>query len=144
MSTNSVQLQVERGHRFSYIPAPEPDIKQSVKNALPKLGKGSIEELRSEIKGYYLKRFRRPKTPKYGSTSKAFTEQQLSVFLRQIPNQKHRLLFSFMANLGLRIGEAVKVNIKDIDFETRELRIRTEKARQLDSCLSPSRCSGRR
>jgi integrase len=39
--------------------------------------------------------------------------------------------------LGLRIGEAVRVNIKDINFEIRELTSKTEKARTLDTLIIP-------
>ena len=113
------------------------DAKVFVKRALPKMAKHEIEDLRTDIKQYYLGRFRRSRISKYGSLSKCFTEQQLQAFMHQIINHKHKLLFTFMSTLGLRIGEAVKVNIKDVDFETRELKIKTEKARQLDSLIIP-------
>jgi integrase len=137
MRAQNTHLEVELGPRFAYAPIPEPTLRERVLKGLPELGKGQIEELRSEIKSHYLKRFRRPKTPKYGSLGKAFTEQQLTAFLRQIPNPKHRLIYSLMSQLGLRIGEACKVNLNDINLETRELKVRTEKARQLDSLIIP-------
>lgn len=61
----------------------------------------------------------------------------MQAFLRVIENPKLRLLFRYQAELGLRIGEAVKVNVKDINTETRELIIRTEKAQTLDCLIIP-------
>lgn len=43
-----------------------------------------------------------------------------------------------MAYLGLRIGEAVKVKITDIDFNTRELRLKSEKTHKLDLLIIPN------
>ncbi len=40
--------------------------------------------------------------------------------------------------LGLRIGEAVRINVKDIRFESRELVVKTEKAMTLDTLLIPA------
>jgi len=77
------------------------------------------------------------KTPKYGSLSKAFTDAQARQFFRVVDNDKFRLLFSYQAQLGLRIGEVVRLNLKNITLETRELRLRTEKARCLDSLRIP-------
>ncbi len=118
-------------------PIPEKPLRELVKERLPELGKGQIEYLRTDIKDYYLKRFRRPREAKYGGLNKGFTDVELRKFLFAIDNPKHKLLFQFQAELGLRIGEAVRVNIKDIDFESRELKVFTEKARQPDVTLIP-------
>jgi integrase len=82
-------------------------------------------------------RFLRNKKPKYGSMNKAFTDQELELFLSVIDDPKFHLLFSFQAIMGLRIGEAVSVNIKDINLRTRELRIFTEKSKRTDFLLIP-------
>jgi integrase len=55
-----------------------------------------------------------------------------------IDNEKYGLLFSYMAYLGLWIGEAVKVNVKDINQQSRELKVRSEKTRRLDLLIIPS------
>jgi integrase len=88
---------------------------------------------KTQTKGFAGKR----KTPKYGSLSKAFSDMQLQRFLHVIDSDKFRLLFSYQAQLGLRIGEAVRVNINSIDLETRELTLKTEKAQVMDSLLIP-------
>lgn len=82
-------------------------------------------------------RFLRRKTPKYGSMQKGFREEELKKFFSVIDDPKLHLLFSFQAILGLRIGEAARVNIKDINLRTRELRIFTEKARVTDYLIIP-------
>ena len=131
------RLEIGIQPEFRYNPIPERTLLEYVEARLPELAKNEVEELRSAIKGNYLKRFRRPKIAKYGTLNKGFTEAQLKSFLFVIRNDKHRLLFQYQAELGLRCGEVVKVNVKDIDFESRELKIRTEKARQLDSLIIP-------
>jgi len=82
-------------------------------------------------------RFLRRRTPKYGSMNKAFTDEELEHFFSVIKDPRTHLLFSFQAILGLRIGEAVRLNIKDINLKTRELRIFTEKSGKTDYLIIP-------
>ncbi len=97
-----------------------------------------LQQLQSVLHKAQTKRFAgKRKTPKYGSLSKAFSDIQLQRFLHVIDSDKFRLLFSYQAQLGLRIGEAVRVNINSIDLETRELTLKTEKAQVMDSLLIP-------
>lgn len=113
-------------------------VKGEVAMILPALGKHRIEELRRVIDKHYDKRFRgKRKIPKYGSLNKGFTDIQLQVFLKAIPIEKYRLLFSYQAYLGLRIGEVVKLNLKDINLQTRELIVNTEKAQTIDTLIIP-------
>jgi len=84
-------------------------------------------------------RFLRRKTPKYGSMNKGFTEEELERFFSVVDDPKAHLLFSYQAVLGLRIGEAVRVNVKDINLKTRELRIFTEKSDKTDYLLIPEK-----
>ena len=42
------------------------------------------------------------------------------------------------SQLGLHIGETVRINIKDIKFESRELVVKTEKVMTLDTLLIPA------
>lgn len=97
-----------------------------------------LQQLQSVLHKTQTKRFAgKRKTPKYGLLSKAFSDMQLERFLHIIDSDKFRLLFSYQATLGLRIGEAVRVNINAIDLETRELTLKTEKAQVMDSLLIP-------
>ncbi len=84
-------------------------------------------------------RFLRSRRPKYGSMNKGFTDEELERFFGVIKDPKAHLLFSFQAILGLRIGEAVRLNIKDINLKTRELRIFTEKSGKTDYLLIPEK-----
>jgi integrase len=104
---------------------------------LPQLNFHEIKDVLSVIYCIKKRRFRGNAPPKYGSLNKGFTEQEVQAFFKVIENDKFRLLFGYQAQLGLRIGEAVKVNVKDIKFETRELIVKTEKAHVIDTILIP-------
>ncbi len=104
---------------------------------LPKLSKRELEALTGEVRQEYMKRFGRHGKPKYGSLNKGFNEQELQRFFRVIDNDRFRLLFGYQAQLGLRIGEVVRLSMKDINFQTRELTVKTEKARVLDTLIIP-------
>lgn len=64
--------------------------------------------------------------------NKAFTDEELVRFLNFLDDPRAILLFTFQAVLGLRIGEAVRVHIKDINLKTKDLRIDTEKGKRTD------------
>ena len=97
-----------------------------------------LQQLQSVLHKTQTKRFAgKRKTSKYGSISKAFSDIQLQRFLHVVDSDKFRLLFSYQAQLGLRIGEAVRMNMNSIDLETRELTLKTEKAQVTDSLLIP-------
>ena len=78
------------------------------------------------------RRFLRRRLPKYGSMNKGFTGEELVRFLNAVEEPKIALLFTYQAVLGLRIGEAVKLNVKDINLKTRELRIDNSKGDRTD------------
>ena len=109
----------------------------SLYSVLPRLTHHQMKEVKRIVHKQFIKKFARNQPPKYGSLNKGFTEQEVQSFFRMIDNPKLRLLFYYQAQLGLRIGEAVKVNIKDIDFNSRELKIRTEKAHTLNTLIVP-------
>jgi integrase len=105
---------------------------------LPRLSKAKVRELRGIILRHFLKTYNvRAKPPAYGTLNKGFSEDELARFLNCIDSKKWYLLFSFQARLGLRIGEVVKVNLKDFNLSTRELKIFTEKARVLNTLIVP-------
>jgi integrase len=114
---------------------------ESLSNELEKVSntasQAKVEELRAILIKALKKRFKSPREPKYGSLNKAFTERELKLFLDNVKNAKFRLLFKYQAFLGLRIGEAVKLHIGNISFEKRELTIRSEKSRKIDSLKIP-------
>ena len=125
-----LRLQVQIGTGFD-------NYSEHLRDVLPTLSKHQIEGLTTDIRAHFTARFRKSKIPKYGSLNRGFTDGQLKSFFMAMDNPKHKLLFSYMAYLGLRIGEVVKVNIKDINFDTREIKIRSEKTKRLDVLIIP-------
>lgn len=116
----------------------EPDNAHALlKEVLPRMPKWREEEIIATLRRHYISRYKKLKNPKYGKINKGFTEAELAAFLRVIDKPKMRLLFRYQAELGLRIGEVVCLNIGKINFETRELTLRTEKTRVLDTLLIP-------
>ncbi|MBU1166377.1 site-specific integrase [Candidatus Micrarchaeota archaeon] len=113
------------------------DIKQQLSFIGRYAAKDRLAEAISIFSEARKSRFLRRRTPKYGTMNKGFTDEELQKFFSIIDDKRFHLLFSFQAVLGLRIGEAVKVHIKDINLKTRELRIETEKARTLNFLLIP-------
>jgi len=61
-----------------------------------------------------------------------FSEEELDSFFSVIDNKKHLFCFQMQAYLGLRISEAVKVNMSDIDFKRKTIRIYAEKTKETD------------
>src|SRR3989338_100080 len=84
------------------------------------------------------RRFLRRRQPKYGSMNKGFTYDELVKFFNALEDSKAILLFKYQAVLGLRIGEAVKIHIKDLNLKTKELRIDTEKGKRTDYLPIPN------
>jgi integrase len=114
-----------------------PNIKQQLEFIGRYAAKDRLAEAISIFSEARKSRFLRRRTPKYGTMNKGFTDEELQKFFSVVDDQRFHLLFSFQAVLGLRIGEAVKVHIKDINLKTRELRIETEKAKTLNFLIIP-------
>jgi integrase len=132
----SFEYKVASEHKGKYIP--EQSIAELISNALPLMSKAQIEQITAIVRHHYMQRFKKHKRAKYGNLNKGFTEQELQAFMRVIENRKHKLLFEYMSTIGLRVGEAVRVNLKDLNLETRELTVHTEKARTLDTLILPA------
>ena len=115
-------------------------VKEEVAQILPSLGKHKIEEIMGVIDEHYERRFEgKRRIPEYGNLNKDFADNQIEAFFRAVGNEKHRLLLSYQANLGLRVGEVVKISLKDINMQTRELTVFTEKAKTIDTLIIPIR-----
>ena len=113
-------------------------LKAELEAILPLLPKHYMVEVRKQVTAQFKKRFKKSRVPKYGSLNKGFEEREVQAFFRVVKNPKFHLLFSYQAQLGLRMGEARRINIKDIKFESRELVVKTEKAMTLDTLLIPA------
>jgi integrase len=114
-----------------------PQIKQNLEFLGKNLSKRNLVKAITILSEARKSRFLRSKKPKYGSMCKGFNDQELEAFFNVIDDPKMHMLFSFQAVMGLRIGEAIRVNIKDINLRTRELRIFTEKSKKTDFMLIP-------
>lgn len=130
------------GYKLEYEPQiPEinaESITDQVKAVLPQVSKWRMEELTTEIRKFYVQRYKRRRAPKYGSISKCPSEQQLQAFMRAVDSPKMRLLFTWQSQLGLRIGEVVRVNLANLNLESREYTLRSEKSHRLDTVLIPA------
>ena len=61
-----------------------------------------------------------------------FSEEELEKFFSCVSNEKHLMCYKLQAYLGLRISEAVKVNLSDIDFNRRKIKVWGMKTKELD------------
>ncbi len=135
----------ERAFRYTLETEPEKgqpedrnDVVAYIKAMLPSMAKWQVEALGQAVRHHYMARFKKNgHRPKYGNLNKGFTEHELQAFLKAVDNPKMRLAFEFQANLGLRIGEVVRVNINNVNFETQELTLKTEKSGLLDTLKIP-------
>ena len=116
-----------------------PEIKGELEHLGCYLTKWSLVKAITILSEARKRRFLRSKRPKYGSMNKGFTEEELERFFSVIDEPKLQLLFSYQAILGLRVGEAVRVSVQDINLKTRELRIFTEKSGKTDYLLIPEK-----
>ena len=108
-----------------------------MEDAANELSQAKLEELKAVLHRVYKKRFKRPTEPKYGSINKAFTELELQHFFRTVKSEKFRLLFKYQAYLGLLVGEVAKLHVSNINFDKRELTLKSEKSGRLDALLIP-------
>lgn len=74
------------------------------------------------IKKDYTKKYRRPKSSKMRAS---YSEDEYKLIINSIgENQKHlSLLIQFLWHTGARVGEAIDLNVEDIDFEKSIIRI---------------------
>ncbi|EQD51321.1 integrase family protein, partial [mine drainage metagenome] len=96
-----------------------------------------LKALKGVVNKVFARKYRGNAAPKYGSINKGFTELELQHFLRSVKNEKFGLLFRYQAYLGLRIGEVTRLHISNIDFDKRELTLKSEKSGKMDSLLIP-------
>ncbi len=111
-SNKAAKLKKENGFKSATVTEYERLI-NSLYSVLPTLTHHQIKLVKKIVHKQFLKKFAKNQPPKYGSLNKGFTEQEVQLFFRTIDNPKLHLLFSYQAQLGLRIGEAVKLNVNN-------------------------------
>jgi integrase len=95
---------------------------------LGSLPKHELDRIIHTVLAEKKKRFRRRKEKKYGAMNKGFTDEELKKFFGCCNHPKAHLAFRLMSQLGLRIGEVVKIRLQDVDLVKRKLYVLTEKA----------------
>ncbi len=101
------------------------------------MSKNQLERVRAIVARAHERRFKRRREPRYGSLNKGFTEPELQRFFRVIAAEKYALLFRYQAYMGLRVGEVCQLRISNIDFDKRELTLKSEKSAMMDSLIIP-------
>ena len=113
------------------------DFKSLLENASQNASKWQLEALRTVMVKAYAQRFKHIKKLRYGSINKGFTETELQRFFRSIASEKFAPLFKYQAYMGLRVGEVCQLHISNIDFDKRELTIKSKKSGHMDSLIIP-------
>ncbi|MDX9855952.1 MAG: site-specific tyrosine recombinase/integron integrase [Parcubacteria group bacterium] len=81
----------------------------------------------------------RAKCPK--KLPEILTKEEVRKILKTIQNVKHKLILGLMYSSGLRVSEVVNCKVKDLDFESKLMRIRQAKgAKDRNTILSEKVC----
>ncbi len=94
------------------------------------LTREDLKRITKAVRTVKEKKYLRRRVPKYRLPgAKAMKLEDVDKFFSTFLPEEWRIkaLFLVQAFLGLRIGEVVQLNIKDIDFQAKQIRIRTEK-----------------
>ncbi len=97
---------------------------------LNSLSREKMKQIIKRVRKVKERKYTRRRVPKYRFPGfKAMPLEDIDRFFSAFKPEEYRCksLFLVQAFLGLRIGEAVKLNIKDIDFRNKQIRIKTEK-----------------
>ena len=100
------------------------------KDALNSIARDDLKKIIQNCGKFKERKYKRRRAPKYGMRGfKAMPLDQVDRFFSCFRPEEHRfkVLFLIQAFLGLRIGEVVKINLKDIDFQNKQIAIHTEK-----------------
>ncbi|QQS51143.1 MAG: tyrosine-type recombinase/integrase [Bacteroidota bacterium] len=78
-----------------------------------------------EIRQLDLEKIERPRRPRY--LPEVLSKREVELIIKAIDNQKHRAIISLIYSAGMRIGEAVHIKVKDIDYYRGLIHIRAAK-----------------
>lgn len=112
-------------------------VQRGLETILESASQQQLEDLNTLILRALKRRYRSKHTTKYGNLNRNFTEEELARFYAAIHDEKYKLLYRCQDLMGLRIGEVIKINVRDISHDTRELTLMTEKSKKLDRTLIP-------
>ncbi len=71
-----------------------------------------------------------PRPKKEQRLPQVFSQQEVSRFFREIKNIKHRAILFLIYSAGLRVGEAVRLRIEDVDTDRKMIYIRKAKGKK--------------
>lgn len=95
--------------------------------SLKKFKKADLEQLRKQILAELKHRYTRNRETKYGSLRRSLTEAERKAILDNMTSDKAKAISALMWGLGLRVGEAVRQKIANVDFAGRRLWVESEK-----------------
>jgi site-specific recombinase XerD len=96
----------------------------------------SLNLVYSALKFYYAQIYKRkfflniPRAKKESKLPVVLAKEEIKKILRPINNVKHKLLLGLMYASGLRVSEAVRLRVRDLDFENGVIIIRSGKGRK--------------
>jgi len=94
------------------------------------LPKHKMEKVIQSVRKVKERKYKRRNLPKYVVPAyKSMNLEEVNRFFSAFHpcEWRYKVLFMTQAFLGLRIGEVVKITIKDIDFQNKQIKIKTEK-----------------
>jgi len=94
------------------------------------LSRDKLKKIMKEVRTIKERKYKRNHVPKYRVPGyKAMSLEEVDRFFSAFhPDEwRSKVMFQTQAFLGLRIGETVKIRIEDIDFQNKQIKIRTEK-----------------
>lgn len=93
------------------------------------LSKPQLINLIKKCRKVRAKKYQRRKNTKYGQLCKAMPLEAIDKFFSAFKPEEYRykIIFLIQAFLGLRIGEAIKINLKDLNFQEKWIKIHSEK-----------------
>jgi len=84
----------------------------------------------------YLFNLNMPKKPK--RLPVVLSKPEVDRLLDVVVNKKHKLILALMYSSGLRVSEAVKLKVEDLDFDNKILWVRLGKGKKTDKLLFPT------
>ncbi|KKQ50898.1 MAG: phage integrase family protein [Parcubacteria group bacterium GW2011_GWD2_38_11] len=124
------------------------DIRKYLEDLADKgLSASSLNIAHSAFKLYFEKILNRrffaniPRAKQPQKLPETLTKEEIHQIFGTIQNVKHKLMLGFMYSSGLRVSEVINCKVKDLDFESRLLRVRQAKgAKDRTTILSEKMC----
>lgn len=80
-----------------------------------------------KLHGMDWKRISLPQIQRFKHLPVILSKEEVKLLLSVLDLQKHRLIFSFLYDCGLRVSELLNIELKDINFDRKQVHIRQSK-----------------